>query len=154
MATLPPVTKLWTHARQVSEKPFIRRVCWRKDQLTLSYAFSKSILTITPFSFFRCSSWTVSWRMTTPSKIFLPCIKAVWVGRTTWSATELSLMVAAFVNILKLTLRRQIGLYCWIHTASLILGNKIISPKLSRNNSSWPAWKVPNSSKSSVLMTS
>jgi hypothetical protein len=38
---------------------------------------------------------------------------------------------------LKLTLRRQMGLYCWIISASLTLGNKIISSKLRRNNSNW-----------------
>jgi hypothetical protein len=37
--------------------------------------------------------------------------------------------VATSVKILKLTLRRHIGLYCGKLSAILILGNKIISPK-------------------------
>ena len=68
-------------------------------------------------------------RITIPSRILRPCIKAIWVGLTTWSATELTLIVAVLVKILKLTFRRHIGLYCWILSASLTFGNKIILPK-------------------------
>ena len=99
---------------------------------------------MTPFIFLRCNSWTVSCKVTTPSRMYLPCMKAVWVGWTTWSATELSLMVAAFVKILKQTLRRQIGLYCWILSASLTFGNKIISPKLRRKSSNSDRTQLEN----------
>jgi hypothetical protein len=54
----------------------------------------------------------VSCRITTPSIIFLPGMKAVCVGLTTVFATLFSLLVPTFVKILKLTLRTQIGLYC------------------------------------------
>ena len=52
IATLPFVTKASIQEHHSSGKPFIRRVCWRKFHLTLSYAFSKSSFKITPLSFF------------------------------------------------------------------------------------------------------
>jgi hypothetical protein len=64
------------------------------------------------------------------------------------------LIVAALVKILKLILRRQIGLYCWILSASLILGSKMISPKFRRNNSSCPECKKQNNSSRFDLITS
>ena len=45
-------------------------------------------------------------------------------------------------------------MYYWIISASLTLGNKIISPKFRRNKSSSSAWRKPNKSRSSVLVTS
>ena len=154
MATQPPVTKFWIHLHHLSEKPFILRACWRKDHLTLSYAFSKSILNITPLMFFRCISWTVSCRITTPSSIFRPCIKAIWDGRTTRSAIKFNLFVATLMKILKLTLMRHMGLNYWIRSASLIFGNKTISAKFILNRSSRWAGRQLNNSKRSALMIS
>jgi hypothetical protein len=69
-----------------------------------------------------------------------PCIKVVWDGRTTWSATEFSLSIATLVIILKITLRRHICRHCWILSAPKTLGNKVSSPKFRRNSSSSPVW--------------
>jgi hypothetical protein len=73
-------------------------------------------------------------------------MKAVWVGRTTWLATQISLIVATFVKCLKHTLRRQITLHCWILYVSLTYANNMISLKLIRKSSSWPAWRAPKRS--------
>jgi hypothetical protein len=43
--------------------------------------------------------------------MFLPCINSVWVGRTTWLATKLSLIVMIFMNNSELIFRKWIGLY-------------------------------------------
>jgi hypothetical protein len=45
-ATLPPEMKDCTQEIHLEEKPFICKDCSRKGHLTLSYAFSKSILRI------------------------------------------------------------------------------------------------------------
>jgi hypothetical protein len=53
----------------------------------------------------------------TPSMIFLPGINVVCVGLITFFAISEILLVATLVKILKLTFRRQIGLYYWIVVA-------------------------------------
>jgi hypothetical protein len=104
----------------------------------LSYAFSKSILKITPSRFLVCDSCMVSCKITTPYMIFLPGKKAVCVGLTTFCATLFNRLVPTFVKILKLTFNTQIGLYCWIFVASGTLGIREMIPKfrLKRFNSS------------------
>ena len=138
-----------TWRRQASSKPVIRKACWRNGHLTLSYAFSKSTLKTTPSSFFAWISWSVSWRTTTPSRMFLSGMKAVWDGCTTECAICVSLLVPALMKILKLTLRRQIGLNCSILTASVYLGSKVIVPKFRWNNWSCPenkSWNIGSKS--------
>ena len=81
----------------------------------------------------RCNSWIVSWRMTTPSSILRPRIKAVCVELIRSSATELMRIVATFVKILKLTFSKQMGLYCWILLASCVLGSRVMTPKFRLN---------------------
>ena len=85
MPTLPFCVDNSTWRPQASSKPFVRNAYWRKGHLTLSYAFSKSTLKTTPSSFFVWISWSVSWRTTTPSRMFLFGMKAVWVGATSWA---------------------------------------------------------------------
>jgi hypothetical protein len=46
------------------------------------------------------------------------------------------------------------GLYCCIISASLILGNKIISPKFIQNNSRCLAWRQLNKARRSALIVS
>jgi hypothetical protein len=48
-ATLPPIRKDLIQDIHLPKKPFIFKLWNRKGRLTLSYAFSKSILRITPF---------------------------------------------------------------------------------------------------------
>jgi hypothetical protein len=55
---------------------------------------------------------------------------------------------------LKLTFKRQIGLYCWILSASLTFDNKITSQKFRRNNSSCPMCRAMNKSRRSDLIVS
>ena len=52
ISTLPFCVKDSTWCRHASSKPFIRKACWRKGHLTLSYAFLKSTLKTAPSSFF------------------------------------------------------------------------------------------------------
>jgi hypothetical protein len=73
--------KLLIHWHHLGSKPFIRRTCCKNDHLTLSYAFSKSILSRTPSISFLWSSCVVSWRTKTLSKMWRPGIKAVCVDR-------------------------------------------------------------------------
>jgi hypothetical protein len=44
--------------------------------------------------------------------MFLPGKKAVWVELITFFAISVILFVAILVNILKLTFKKQMGLYC------------------------------------------
>jgi hypothetical protein len=81
--------------------------------------------------FFLWSSWIVSCSTTTPSRIWWPGMKAVWVGRITFGAIPVILFVPTFVNILKLTFSRQIGWHCCILTASSFFGKRIINPKFN-----------------------
>ena len=89
---LIPTWPLWMkasiHSHYFCEKPFILIVFWMKLHLTLSYAFSKLILKMTPLCFFLCNSWMVSCKTTTPSMIFRPGRKAVCVGLITFCATD------------------------------------------------------------------
>jgi hypothetical protein len=59
-----------------------------------------------------------------------------------------------FMKILKLTSSKQIDMYCWIRSASLILYNKIISQNLDETNLIVKRREKPNNSTSSNLMTS
>jgi hypothetical protein len=56
-------------------------------------------------------------------------MKAVWDGPIILLATFKILLFSIFVKILKVTFKRQIGLYCCIRIALEILGNKVIIPK-------------------------
>jgi len=152
IATLPPEMKVLTQFIHLGENPFIRSAWKRKGHLTLSYAFSKSILRITPLCFFRCNSWTVSCKMTIPYRMFRPRISAVWVGLITWSAIEFSLLVATFVKILKLVLSRPIGRYCWITFASCTFGIRVITPKFKLKSGKSPAYRSWNICIRSPLM--
>ena len=154
IATLPPQMKDLIHSIHLCEKPFNRSVRNRKFHLTLSQAFSKSILKITPLWFLRCNSWTVSCKITTSSKMFRPRIKAICEGLVMLSATELIWIVATFVNILKLTFKRQIGLYCWILLASCVFGNNIMTPKFRLKRGRSPLCRSWNICMRSPLMTS
>lgn len=94
-------------------------------------------------------------QVTIPSSISLLCMKVVWDGRTTWLKTTLSLLIVTSMKILKLTLRRRIGLYvCIRSSSSLFFVNKTISSKLSLDRLSWPTWRNLNNSMRSVLITS
>jgi hypothetical protein len=114
ISTCPPSVKDNIHLHQVGEKPFVRRVCCKEDQLILSYAFSKSIFKIIPLFFFLCIPCMVSCDTMTPSIMFLPGKKAVWDGLMTFSAIWVTLFVATLIKIFKLTFNKHIGLYCCI----------------------------------------
>jgi hypothetical protein len=72
----------------------------------------------------------VSWRITTPSRICLPGMKTIWVVLIIFSAIVKILFVATLVKKWKLTLSKQIGLYCSIWTVFSFYGRTIIVPKL------------------------
>jgi hypothetical protein len=80
----------------------------------------------------------------TPSMIFLPGKKAVCVRLITFIAISAILLVATFVNILKLTFRRQMGLYRWIVVASQHLGTRMIVPMFNLYSGKEPSWKSEN----------
>jgi hypothetical protein len=96
----------------------------------------------------------VSWSTTTPSKIFLPGIKADWEGLITLWAILVTQFLPTFVNTLKLTLRGQIGQYCSIRLASYFFGNKVMTPKLILNKGSSPVLNWANIAIISPLITS
>jgi hypothetical protein len=142
--TWPPSIKDATHLRHVGEKPFILKVCYTKDQLILSYVFSKSILNMMPFYFFLCISCMVSCNTITPSMMFLPGIKVVCDGLIVFCAIIVTLFVPTFVKILKLTFNKHMCLYCWIFVDSLHLGSRIIVPKFRLYNGRSPWWNSVN----------
>jgi len=102
MPTLPFEKNDLIHLHHFSLKPFDLKVCWRKDQLILSYAFSKSSFRIAPFILFLWSSCMVSCKNDHTSKIYLPGMKADWLCRTILSAIPINLLAITFLKILKL----------------------------------------------------
>lgn len=66
--------------------------------------------------------------------------KSSWEGLITFSTTRATLFAMTLVKILKLTLRRQIGLNCWICVASFCSGIHLISPKLRLYRFRSPLW--------------
>ena len=86
--------------------PFSCQNLFHKPQFILSYAFSKSILKITPHSFRARSSCMISCSITAPSRMYLPFMKADCHLLTSFPATTVSLSKRNFVKILKLTFKR------------------------------------------------
>jgi hypothetical protein len=154
IATLSPETKLWikthTHLKDLSSEGLLE-----ERSLHLVIDLFEVNLKITPFMFFSMQFMNCFMKDNhLSSRLLRPCIKAVCDGRTTWSARVFSLNISTLVKLLKLTLRRHIGWYSWILSASLILGNKLISPKFRRNNSSCSVWRSPNKASRPGLTTS
>jgi hypothetical protein len=81
---MTPSMKDTIHLHHVREKPFILKVCYTKDQLILSYIFSKLILKIIPFCFILCILCIVLYNTITHSIIFLPDKKTIWDGLMTF----------------------------------------------------------------------
>jgi hypothetical protein len=88
----------------------------------------------------------------TPTIIFFPGEKAVCVGLITFFVISVILLVATFVNILKLKFRRQMGLYYCIVVASRHLGIRMIVPKFNLYSGRKPSWKSMNKAIKSPLM--
>jgi hypothetical protein len=80
----------------------------------------------------------VSCNTITSSIMFLSGKNAVWDGLMTFWAIWEILFVATLINILKLTLKRHIGLYCCILVTFLHFGSKIIVPKFKLYNGNSP----------------
>jgi len=119
-------------------------VVLKRERVDFIIRLFKIILRSTPLCVFRCNSWTVSSKMTTPSKMFHPHVYTVWVEQITRSITEFSLMATTFVKSLKLVLSRQIGQYCWMNFTSWTFGIRLITPKLKLKSGKSPAYKSWN----------
>ena len=78
MGILPPLTTFSTQFIHLLLKPFLYSTSLKNFQLTLSYAFSISILKSTPISFLLLVSWMISCKHIIPVRMFLPLRKAVW----------------------------------------------------------------------------
>jgi len=86
----------------LGRKTFHTQCLDQKRPSNLVVGVSKSILKITPFSFFQWSSCIVSCRITTPSRMLCPLMKANWwVGLIMWSGTKITRLVSTFVKIFK-----------------------------------------------------
>jgi hypothetical protein len=81
----------------------------------------------------------VSCNMTTPSIIFLPGMKAVWVGLISFSAIPLILFKVTLVKILKLMFNKHIGQKCLICVACCCFGNSMMIPKFRLNRGNVPS---------------
>ena len=89
---------------------------------------SKSNFKMMPFFFLTLNSCRISWTIRTPSRIYLPGIKAVWASLIILLMTILSLRVRTLVMILYMTLSNQIGLNCLIWLAPFVLGSRTMMP--------------------------
>jgi len=154
MFTLPPLMIWSIQLHHIGGKPFILKVCWRKDHLTLSKAFSQSSFKITPSNLFLCILWMVSCRITTPSKIFLSFMKDDWEGWIYFLATRAIRLVNALVKILKLMLSKQMGRYYWICVTSFSFGSNRIVPKLRLYRGRLALWKSSKRGRRSPFINS
>jgi hypothetical protein len=87
-----------------------------------------------PDMFFLLIPCTISYKITTPSTIYLPVVKAVWLGLSKVDTKLVSLSIISRVKILKLTLSRQIGRNCLTLLASFTFETNVITPIVKSSN--------------------